>query len=96
LKVFAGDMHALGKDDLAREATLRQSEITLLITGRTYAESYWLIFPDGHMILWRYSGPSGLLRWKPADFRTSECADYGVPVGGCVGATVDPRGSLVP
>jgi hypothetical protein len=77
LKVFAGDMHALGKDDLAREATLRQSEITLLITGRTYAESYWLTFPDGHMILWRYNGPSGLLRWKPADFRTSECADYG-------------------
>ncbi|MGB9123825.1 MAG: hypothetical protein WCE73_24635, partial [Candidatus Angelobacter sp.] len=64
-----------------------------LITGTTYAESYWLVFPDKHMILWRYNGPSGLLKWKPSAFQTSECADYGVPFGGCVGATIDSDGN---
>jgi hypothetical protein len=96
LKVFAGDMHALGRDDLIEEARIKRSGITLLITGITYAESYWLIFPDKHMILWRYNGPSGLLKWKPSDFRTAECADYGVPFGGCVGANVDSDGNLTP
>jgi hypothetical protein len=94
LKVFAGDMHALGKDDIAQEARAKQFEITLIMTGNTYAESYWLIFPDKHVILWRYNGASGLLKWKPSDFRTAECADYGVPFGGCVGATVDSDGNL--
>ncbi len=92
LKVFSKDMHALGRDDLVQEVTIKQSEIALLITGMTYAESYWLVFPDKHMILWRYNGPSGLLKWKPSDFQTSECADYGVPFGGCVGATIDSDG----
>jgi hypothetical protein len=95
MKVFTGDMHALGKDDLVHEVAVKQSEITLLITGMTYAESYWLIFPDKRMILWRYNGPSGLLKWKPPDFRTAECANYGVPFGGCVGATIDSDGNLM-
>jgi hypothetical protein len=94
LKVFVGDMHALGRDDLVQEVRTKQSEVTLIMTGITYAESYWLIFPDKHMILWRYNGPSGLLKWKTTDFRTAECADYGVPFGGCVGATVDSAGNL--
>lgn len=93
LEVFTKDMHALGRDDLIQEVTINQSEITLLITGTTYAESYWLVFPDKHMILWRYNGPSGLLKWKPSAFQTSECADYGVPFGGCVGATIDSDGN---
>ena len=94
LQIFIKDMRALGRNDLVQEATIRQSEITLLITGMTYAESYWLIFPDKHMILWRYNGPSGLLKWKPADFQKSECADYGAPFGGCVGATINSDGKL--
>jgi hypothetical protein len=96
LMVFTSDMRALGREDLVREVTIKQSEITLLITGMTYAESYWLIFPDKRMILWRYNGPSGLLKWKPSDFRTAECADYGVPFGGCVGATIDSDGNITP
>jgi len=94
LKVFIGDMHALGRDDLVQEVRIKQSEITLLSTGMTYAESYWLIFPDKHMVLWRYNGPSGLLKWKPSDFRTAECTEYGEPSGGCVGANVDSGGNL--
>ena len=96
LMIFTGDMRALGRDDLVREATIKQSEITLLITGRRYAESYWLIFPDKHVILWRYHGPSGLLKWKPSDFRTAQCADYRVVFGGCVGATIDSEGNITP
>ena len=94
LKTFADDMHAVGREEIAREVKAKQSEIVLLITGITYAESYWLIFPDRHMILWRYNGPSGLLNWGPSDFKTSECADYGEPFGGCVGARVDADGNL--
>ncbi len=93
LKVFAGDMRTLKRDSVVREARAKQRELTLLITGVTYAESYWLIFPDKSVILWRYNGPTGLLKWKPSDFRTAECADYGEPFGGCVGARVDFNGN---
>jgi hypothetical protein len=94
LSVFVGDMHAIGKDDLAVEAKNKQSEVALFITGNTYAESYWLIFPDKRTVLWRYNGPSGLLNWKPSDFSTVECADYGVPFGGCVGAVIEASGRV--
>src|SRR5271154_3397952 len=45
---------------------------------------------------WRNDGPSGLLNWKPPDFHTADCVDYGVPFGGCVGAAVDSNGDLFP
>jgi hypothetical protein len=76
LTVFTGDMRALGRNDLVREVRIKQYEITLLITGITYAESYWLIFSDKHIILWRDNGPSGLLKRKPSDFPTTQSADY--------------------
>jgi hypothetical protein len=47
------------------------------------------------MVLWRYNGPAGLLKWKSSDFVTGDCADYGEPEGGCVGALVDPSGNLI-
>jgi hypothetical protein len=93
-KVFAGDMHKLGRDELIQEVRSKQSEITLLMTGITYAESYWLLFPDKHVILWRYNGPSGLLKWRSSDFRTGECSGYEEPSGGCVGANIDSGGNL--
>lgn len=95
LSVFEKDMQALKKEDLAKRAAADQSAVTLLITGETYGESYWLIFPDKQMLLWRYNGPSGLLKWKFSDFVTDDCADYGEPAGGCVGALVDPNGNLI-
>jgi hypothetical protein len=93
-KVFVGDMKALGKDRLATEILEQESEIALLIIGWTYAEAYWLVLPDKRMLLWRYNGPSGLLKWNAADVKTSECADYGEPFGGCVGVMVDADGNL--
>jgi hypothetical protein len=94
LRVFTNDMHAIGKDNLSGEVKAQQSQITLLITGIEHAESYWLLFPDKHMILWRYGGPSGLLNWKQADFSTTRCSEYQGVVGGCVGAVVSPDGVL--
>jgi hypothetical protein len=94
LRVFTNDMHAIGKDNLIEEAKTHQSEITLLITGIEHAESYWLVFPDKHMVLWRYGGPSGLLDWTQADFSANRCSEYQGVTGGCVGATVSPGGIL--
>jgi len=28
----------------------------------------WLIFPDRHLLLWRYEWFRGLLKWTPDDF----------------------------
>jgi len=94
MRVFGDDMRAIGKDDLLEEAQKHQSELTLLITGMKYAESYWLVFPDRRVVLWRYGGPSGLLNWTPADLLTHRCSKYQGVVGGCVGATVSPEGVL--
>lgn len=94
LQVFTNDMHAVGKDALVSAVNAQQTEIALLIVGNEYTESYWLLFPDGHMILWRYGGPSGLLKWAPADFHTSHCSDYQGLSGGCVGAIVSSYGLL--
>jgi hypothetical protein len=85
LRVFTNDMHAIGKDNLIEEAKTHQSEITLLITGIEHAESYWLVFPDKHMVLWRYGGPSGLLDWTQADFSANRCSEYQGVTGGCGG-----------
>src|SRR5437763_8950387 len=81
MSVFTADMRALHHDDLLADIVAHHSEAVLLITGMTYAESYWIILPDKRMVLWRYNGPSGLLKWKPSDVPPSECSDYGVPFG---------------
>jgi hypothetical protein len=92
IQVFSADMHAIGKDSLVADAKAEQSQITLLIAGIQHAESYWLVFPDKHLILWRYGGPSGLLNWTRADFSANPCSEYQGVVGGCVGAVVSPDG----
>ncbi len=94
LRVFTNDMHAIGRDDLIEEAKKQQSGITLLITGLRRHEGYWLVYPDKHLLLWRYGAPSGLLKWTMNDFPASRCSEYQDPSGGCVGAIVNPDGSL--
>ncbi len=94
LRVFVNDMHAIGRDDLVEEAKKQQAEITLLITGLGHHEGYWLVYPDKHMLLWRYGAPSGLLKWTMNDFPASRCSEYHDPSGGCVGAIVNPDGSI--
>jgi hypothetical protein len=95
MRVFAADMHKIGKDDLAQEIKAKDVEVVLLIVGMTYAESYWILFPDKRLFLWRFGGPSGLLKWSPRDFDTHPCSEYQGVTGGCVGAIVSPAGELL-
>ncbi len=94
MKVFAADMHAMGKDEVVRDVRALKSQLALLITGTTYAESYWLVFPDKHMMLWRYGGPSGLLKWAPENFPAGRCSAYHPVSGGCAGVVVSRDGAL--
>lgn len=96
MRTFTADMKARGRDDLVQQVRSLQSAIALLIIGNTYSESYWLVFPDKHLMLWRYGGPSGLLNWTRAEFSAGECASYQTNYGGCSGREVRPDGTLAP
>jgi hypothetical protein len=95
MRTFEGDMKKREREDLIARVKSQQPQIALLIVGIQYSESYWLVFPDKHLLLWRYTGPSGLLKWTPADFGEGECADYRMNNGGCSGREIDPDGNLV-
>jgi hypothetical protein len=94
LRTFTEDMQFRGRPDLVEQVRAQQQDIVLLIVGRTYAETYWLLFPDKHMLLWSFDGPSGLLKWTAGDFSAGECADYKTNYGGCSGREIAPDGSL--
>lgn len=94
MRSFTADMKALGREDLMEKVRAQQADISLLLVGNTYSESYWLVFPDRHMMLWRYGGPSGLLKWTPKDFGRGQCGGYGSISGGCSGREVTPDGAL--
>ncbi|MGB7549647.1 MAG: WG repeat-containing protein [Terracidiphilus sp.] len=95
-RTFAADMKLRERTDLVNEVKTQQKQIPLILVGTEYAETYWLMFPDKHLLLWRYQGPGGLLKWSPSDFGEGECADYGINDGGCSGREVAPGGTLVP
>jgi hypothetical protein len=85
MDVFAADMKLLGREDLIEQVKSQQADIALLLINDTNTESHWLLFPDRHMMLWRYDGSSWLrhdgsprlLKWTPKDFRWGgrECSD---------------------
>lgn len=93
-RTLSADLHKLGKDSVLAEIGQERHRMILLIAGEQDSESYWLLFPDRRMLLWRYGGPSGLLKWTPNDFNNSDCSAYGPPRGGCVGAFVSAAGEL--
>ncbi|MGE5648307.1 MAG: WG repeat-containing protein [Acidobacteriota bacterium] len=94
LRTFVGDMQFRDRPDLIAQVRAQQQEIVLFVVGRTYSEAYWILFPDQHMLLWRFGGPSGLLKWTAADFPAGECADYKTNYGGCSGREITPSGEL--
>lgn len=96
LRTFTADMKLRERPDLIQKVTAQQKEIALLMVGIEYSESYWLVFPDKHMMLWRYEGRSGLLKWATTDFGEGRCADYNVNNGGCSGREVTEAGDLIP
>jgi hypothetical protein len=94
MRTFTADMKARGREDLIEQARAVQSQLVLLIVGMEYSESYWLVFPDRHLLLWRYGGASGLLNWTPADFPPGQCSEYQGNFGGCSGREVTVDGTL--
>jgi hypothetical protein len=93
--VFAEDMRRMGRRALADEVRAVQSEVALLIIGMRYYESYWLVLPDRRLVLWRYRGGTGLLKWTMNDFVGTECSRYQGTTDRCVGRIVSADGTLV-
>jgi hypothetical protein len=92
LQTFSKDMELRERNDLVENVRAEQSQIALLkIDGAD-----WLIFPDRHLLLWRYEWSRGLLNWTPNDFGEGECAQYRVNNGGCSGREVSSDGTLIP
>jgi hypothetical protein len=94
LRTFTEDMQFRDRPDLIEQVRAQQQDVALLIVGNTYSETYWILFPDKHMLLWSFDGPSGLLRWIPADFSAGECAEYKTNYGGCSGREITAEGRL--
>jgi hypothetical protein len=92
LQTFSKDMELRERNDLVEKVRAEQPQIALLkIDGAD-----WLIFPDRHLLLWRYEWSRGLLNWTPNDFGEGECAEYRVNNGGCSGREVSSEGTLIP
>jgi hypothetical protein len=92
LQTFTKDMKLRERGDLVEKVRAQQSQIALVkIDGAD-----WLIFPDRHLLLWRYEWSRGLLSWTPKDFGEGECAEYRVNNGGCSGREVSLEGKLIP
>lgn len=90
MQTFALDMKARGREDLIEKVRSQQDQIALLnIQGAD-----WLVFPDKHMMLWRYETKWGLLKWTAADFPPGLCGAYPSNFGGCSGREVTPEGTL--
>ncbi len=101
MDVFAADMKRLGREDLIEQVKSQQAGIALLLINDTNTESHWLLFPDKHMMLWRYDGSSWLrhdgsprlLKWTAKDVRWGghECSDRSII---CSGREITPEGML--
>ena len=92
MRTFVLDMKAKGREDLIPPVEAQQAKVALLKIGYVY----WLVFPDKHMMLWRYEGPSGFLKWKQTDFPAGQCGAYRVNNGGCSGREITADGTLLP
>jgi hypothetical protein len=95
LETFAKDMQARGKLKLIERVRSQQSAITLLVALGRATASYWLLFPDHRMLLWRFEGPFDLLKWKSADFGEPRCGDYQGLHTGCPAVEITSEGTLV-
>src|SRR5437879_13773192 len=96
MRVFTADMKLRGREDLIEQVKTQQADIVLLIVGNTYSESYWLLFPDKRMMLWRYGGASGLLKWTRDEFGKVQCSDHQNDYGSSSAREVTPNGTLRP
>jgi hypothetical protein len=88
---FAADMKQLGKQSLSDEVAKVQDKAALVFLD--YG-SWWIILPDGTMVLWRHYLPATFLKWTEADFKFERCAEYNANGGGCVGMLISADGAL--
>lgn len=96
LQIFSADMKMLGKPDLIPEVEKHKNEVALISVGGglDYWQSYWIVMPDGRVILWRY-GYTPQLGWKETDFKSKECTSYTSGRVQCVGAVISPEGKII-
>lgn len=90
LSVFAADMHALGRDDLAQQVSAHRMEIADL----SYYGNEVLLFPDHHAILWRWDPNRDLFGWPASRVKIQRCTDYPTLNVGCSATVVTPDGQL--
>lgn len=90
MNIFAADMHALGRDDLAQEVSDHRAEIADL----SYYGNEVILFPDHHAILWRWDRSRDLFGWAASRVKTERCTDYPTLNVGCSAAIVGPDGEL--
>ena len=90
MKVFAADMHDLGRDDLAQEVSAHRTEIADL----SYFGDEVLLFPDHHAILWRWDPNRDLFGWAASKVKTQRCTEYPTLDVGCSATIVTSDGQL--
>jgi hypothetical protein len=90
MKIFAADMHELGRDDLAQEVSDHRTEIADL----SYYGNEVLLFPDHHAILWRWDPNRDLFGWSASRVKTQRCTDHPSLNVGCSAGVVAPDGQL--
>jgi len=97
LQLFSADMKAIGSGKLVPKVEAAKDQIALLTIGSGMGHSQWLVFPDLHMVLWRYwqigqyGGPPDLAPWSANSAKP--CAEPKSFIR-CVGREVSPTGGL--
>lgn len=90
MRIFAADMHALGRDDLAQEVSAHRLEVAVL----SYFYDVLIVFPDHHAIVWRWDTKRNLFEWPISAIKTDRCTGYNTLDQGCSAAVVGPDGEL--
>jgi hypothetical protein len=93
LAAFVADMRLLGKTALADEVQAEHKSIVLLGSGKAILTTWWLVLPDGRMVLWRLASGGDLLGRSDEDFQTRHCATPDA-LYDCSGAVISPHGVL--
>lgn len=100
-RFFSADMQAIGQESLIRKVDQIKEQIALVSIGFR-EEADWLIFPDGHMLLWRfyrtpvYGIGSGLPAWVDSVDLAKQCAAIRNIFIHCVGREMTATGELKP
>ena len=90
MALFAFDMSALGRLDLANVVRPVQEQVALVVVG---GQGYWLILPDKRMILWRFHNLTGSLKWN--DLPAVDCSNYANVSVHCAGVLISAEGAVI-